>query len=115
MRRINHYAICKESVDDMTAAGRFNPCLEITFRDRSGVHTHKLSAGYDDHVHVYRESGQTFVLSCNDRLAYVGLDVFSGENPAGEIFLQGDQVIEALGRDDLAPFTVIRRMLEIIG
>jgi len=115
MRRVNHYTICKETVEDMAAAGRFNRSLEITFRDRNGVHTHKLSTGYEDDVHVYRESGQTFVLSLNDRLGYVGLEAFSGANPAGEIFLQGDQVTETLGRDDLAPFTVIRRLIDLIG
>jgi hypothetical protein len=115
MRRVNHYTICKEFVEDMTAAGRFNPCLEITFRDRSGAYTHKLSAGYDDDLHVYRESGLIFVLSLNNRLGYVGLEVFSGANPAGEIFLQGDQVTETLGRNDVAPFTAIRRLIDLIG
>jgi hypothetical protein len=69
MRRVRHYTISKESSENMTETGRVNPCLEITFRDRGGVHTHKLSAGHEDDVHVYREAGLTFVLSLNDPLA----------------------------------------------
>jgi len=44
MRRVN-YKIQEESIDDMQMAGEFNPCSEITFRDKSGIHTHKIEAG----------------------------------------------------------------------
>ena len=115
MTRVKNYSISKESTDEMIAAGRFNPSLEITFRDRHGTQRHKLSAGYGDGIHVYREAGQTFVLSVNNRLGYVGLETFEGSQPAGDIFLQEGQVIETLGRTDLAPFTIIRRLMEFIG
>lgn len=114
MRRISNYRIAKESMEDMIAAGRFNPCLEITFADRSGRHTHKIGAGNSDVIHVYRNAARTFVLSVNDRLGYVGLEAFDGAEKAGDVFLQGDQVIESLGRDDLAPFTIIRRLMDLI-
>ena len=65
MRKIHNFSISKESTDEMIKAGRFNPCLEITFRDRSGKHTHKLSAGYGDYRDVYREGPETYVLSSN--------------------------------------------------
>ena len=45
MRRINNYSINKESTEDMIKAGRFNPSLEIIFRDRSGQYTHKFATG----------------------------------------------------------------------
>ena len=115
MRKVKNYHIGKESVEDMIAAGRFNPCLKITFRDRQGSHTHKLSSGYSDRIHVYREGGETFVLSINDRLGYVGLEVFAGAEKAGDVFLQEEEVTEVLGRDDLIPYTIIRRMLNLIG
>ena len=115
MTRVKNYSITKEPTDEMIAAGRFNPCLEITFRDRLGIHKHKLSAGYADAIHVYREAGLTFVLSINDGLGYIGMETFEGSQPAGDIFLQGDQVTETLGRNDLAPFTIIRRLMEFIG
>ena len=115
MRKVTNYTISKEPVEDMLTAGRFNPCMEIIFRDRRGLHTHKLGAGTGDVLHVYREAGQTFVLSLNRPLGYVGLEVFDGSHMVGDIFLQGGQVIEVLGRDDLAPFTIIRRLVELIG
>ena len=114
MRKVSNYTIGKETFDDMLNAGRFNPCLEITFMDQSGKHTHKMSAGYSDEIHVYREHGETFVLSQNRRLGYVGLEVFMGDENVGEIFLEDHQVKEILGKDDLAPFTIIRKLGEYI-
>jgi hypothetical protein len=114
MRRIYKYSITKESTEDMINAGRFNPCLEITYRDRSGKHTHKLSAGYSDDIDVYRDYLDTFILSRNSRLDYVGLEVFEGADKIGSIFLESHQVKEVLGREDLAPFNAIKRLLERI-
>ncbi len=62
MRRIHNYSIGKESTEDMIQAKKFNPSLAITFRDRSGQHTHKLSACYDDDLDVYREGPETLTL-----------------------------------------------------
>ena len=115
MRRYYGHTFAKESTEDMIAAGRYSPCIEITFHDRWGRHTHKLGAGTSDVIHVYREGGETLVLSVNDPLGYVGLEVFRGRDRVGEIFFQGDQLTEVLGRNDLAPFTMIRRLLEYIA
>lgn len=61
MRRIYSYSIRKESILDMLHAKRHHPCLEITYRDRSGQYTHKLSAGYGDELYVYgRDRKLTF-------------------------------------------------------
>ena len=114
MRRIYKYSITKESFWDMLHEKRFNPCLEITFRDKSGEHTHKLSAGYSDVLDVYREGSETYVLSTNSMLGYVGLEILEGPDKTGAIFLQEHRVKEALGRDDLAPFNVIKRLREHI-
>jgi hypothetical protein len=114
MHKINNYSINKESTEDMINAGRFNPCLEITYRDRSGKHTHKLSAGYSDDIDVYRDDLDTFILSRNSRLGYVGLEVFEGAERTGSIFLESHQVKEVLGREDLAPFNAIKRMREYL-
>jgi len=110
VRTVKKYTVSKESVEDMCKAKRFNPCLEITFRDKSGIHQHKIGAGYDDDIYVYRERRQTFILTQNPRLGYVGLEVFEGDVKIGECFLQSHQVIEVLGRDDLAPITIVRRL-----
>ena len=114
MRRILNYSIGKESIEDMIRAKRFNPCLEITFRDRSGQYTHKLAAGYDDDLDVYREGPETYILTTNPRLGYIGLEVFEGADKTGEIFVEEHQVIETLGRYDLAPFNAIKRLREHI-
>ena len=112
MRRINNYSITKESFWDMLHEKRFNPCIEITFRDRSGKHTHKLSAGYGDELDIYRDGLETFILSTNSRLGYVGLEVFEGDEKIGSIFLESHQIKEVLGREDLAPFNAIKRLRE---
>ena len=115
MRRIRNYSISKENTEDMIQAKRFNPCLKITFRDRSGQHTHKLSAGYDDDLDVYREGSETYILTTNPRLGYIGLEVFKGADKTGEIFVEEHQVKETIGRDDLAPFNAIKRLREYIS
>jgi len=114
MRRVHRFSIQKEDLFDMLHAGRYNPCMEITYRDRFGKHTHKLSAGYWDDVDVYREGPITYILSSNPKLGYVGLEVFEGPDKTGEMFVQGDQVNEVLGHEDLAPFNAIKRLREYI-
>ena len=114
MRKVKKYTISKESFEDMCKAKRFNPCLKITFRDKNGIHHHKLSAGYDDDIYVYREHQQTFILTQNPRLGYVGLEVFEADAKSADIFLEAHQVIEVLARDDLAPFTMIRRLCDYL-
>jgi len=115
MQRVKNCSISKESTNEMIAAGRFNPSLEIVFRDRCGIHRHKLSAGYSDDLHIYREGSLTCVLSINNRMGYIGMEVFDGSQPAGDVFLQGDQILETIGRNDLSPFTIIRRLMSFIG
>ena len=112
MRRVINFRTNKESTDDMIKAGRFNPCLEITFRDRSGKHTHKLSVGYSDVLDVYREGRETYVLSTNSSLGYIGLEIFKGADKQSSIFLESHQVKDVLGCEDLAPFNTIKRLME---
>lgn len=114
MRRIHNYTVLKESFDDMIKANRFNPSLEILFMDKNGEHVCKISAGYDDVIHVYQEGADTFILSLNPGLGYVGLEVLEGSEKIGNTFLQGDQVKEILGRDDLSPLTIIKRLKNYI-
>ena len=115
MRKVKKYTILKESFEDMCKAKRFNPCLEITFRDKNGMHHHKLGAGYDDDIYVYREDQETFILTQNPRFGYVGLEVFEGDTKSADIFMEAHQVIEVLARDDLEPFTMIRRLRDYLN
>ena len=110
MKRVKNFEVRKESIEDACRAGRFHPSLEIVFRDEAGIHTHKIGAGYSDELHVFREDGVTYVLARNNVLPYVGLEAFEGDDKVGDIFLQEHQVSEVLGRDDLAPITIIKRL-----
>jgi hypothetical protein len=114
MRRVDRFSIRKEDLFDMLHAGRYHPCLEITYRDRFGKHTHKLSAGYWDDIDVYRDGSETYILCSNPKLGYIGLEVFKGPDKTGEIFVQEGQVLEVLGRENLAPFNAIKRLREYI-
>ena len=114
MKRMKNHSISKESTDEMIAAGRFNPSLEIVFEDSSGIHRNKLSAGYSDEIHIYSEGSLICILSINNRIGYIGLEVFDGDQPFGDIFLQGEQILEALGKNNLSPFTIIRRLMAFI-
>ncbi len=114
MKKLTDYQITKESFKDMLEARRFNPCLEISFRDKKGRHIQKLYAGYEDELDVYREGEYTFILSRNPRLGYIGLEVFKDEEQTGDIFLESHEVTEILGRYDLAPCTIIKRLRDYV-
>jgi len=114
MRRINKFTINKESTEDMIKAGRFNSSREITFRDKTGKHTHKLFVGCSDVLDVYREGLETYILSTNSRFGYIGLEIFEGAEKAGDIFLENHQIKEVLGREDLAPFNAIKQLRDHI-
>ena len=110
MWSLNDYTIERESVDDMIQAGRFNPCLEITFRDKNGKHTHKLGTGSKDSLYVFREGLETYVLSKNRGMGYIGLERFKGSEKIGEMFIEDYEIKETLGSEELAPFTIIKRL-----
>jgi hypothetical protein len=112
MHRINNYSINQESLEDMLESGRFNPSLEITFQDKSGKHTHKLSAGYGDDLEVYCEGSEIFIFYANEMLGYVGLEVIHGNKKQGDIFLEDYELKDVLGRRKLAPFNIIKCLRE---
>ena len=114
MRRINKFTINKESTEDMIVSGKFNPSLVLTFQDKSGQHKHKLSAGYGDDVEVYCEDDEIFIFYTNDMLGYVGLEIFEGAEKQGDIFLEEYEIKDVLGRRNLAPFNVIKKLRDYI-
>jgi hypothetical protein len=109
MKKVD-YQLQKESFKDMAAAGRVNPCLEITFRDKRGTHTHKIGAGYSDDIAAFRENGATYVLSRNPALGYAGLEAFEGDEKTGDVFLQGDPLLDLLGDKDLSPVRLAQEL-----
>jgi len=114
MRRISNFTIDKETIEDMIKAGRYNQCLEITFQDRTGKYTHKLSAGGSDVLDVYREGLETYVLSSHCGMGYIGLEIFEGSERIGELFIEGHEVKKTLKSENLAPFTIIKRLRKFI-
>lgn len=113
MRKIKAI-IANEPFDYMVSAGRWNPCVEIIFNQGRAQHRHKIKAGSSDEILVYREGSLVYVLNFNQRLPYIGLEVFDGNENVGNVFFQGDQVQEALGNRNKSPFATIRRLLEYI-
>ena len=112
MRTVRNFDITKENTEEQTKAGRWNPCLEISFRDKQGLHTHKICAGYSDDIHVFRESGVTSIVGTNSWLGYVSLEIYEGEEKLGEIFLEYHHLMEILGKVNLAPITLAKRLKE---
>lgn len=107
MRRAKNFTITKESLEDQVKGSRYNPCLEITFRDRIGRHKHKIFAGYSDEIHVFKNHGQTLVLSFNPRLGYAGLEAFQGDERINDVFLSGGEMFAAFGEDDVEPSKMV--------
>lgn len=103
MNKITHFIITNECLKDQLRARRHHPALEITFRDEKGMHTHKISSGRADDIHVFQENGLTLVLSRNPRLDYAGLEAFQGEDRINDVFLSGSELLAALGETDLEP------------
>ena len=103
MQRAKNFTITKEDLEEQIRDGRYNPCLEITFRDEAGRHKHKISAGYSDEIHVFRHYGETLVLSFNPRLGYAGLEAFQGDDKINDVFLCGSEMLAAFREDDLEP------------
>ena len=113
MRRAN-YSIRKESIEDQLSAGRFSPCLEIKFRDIEGVHVHTIGAGFDDELYVFREDGETLVVSHNPKLGYIGMESFRGDDTSGVVFFQGDEY-ETFIQDKNRSFpAMVRQMSELL-
>ena len=114
MQLAKHYSISKESTDDMIDAGRFNPSLVITFQDGTGRHTHKISAGYGDEIGVYQENDETYVINQSPGLSYVGLQVFTGPDIIGEVFVADHEMAAIFGESDPEEHTLIERLREYI-
>lgn len=113
MRRVD-FSIRKESIEDQLSAGRFNPCLEITFRDIKGIHVHTIGAGFDDELYVFREKGETLVVSHNPKLGYIGMEAFRGGDTVGVVFFQGDEY-ENFIQDKNGSFpAMVRQMSELL-
>jgi hypothetical protein len=114
MRKVKSATFSHESREEMTKAGRYNPARKLIYRHKHRTLAVTISAGDADSVDVYREGNEIFVLSRNNSLGYVGLEVFRDGVVLAETFFQGEAAIDALGRGNLSPLSTIRRLSEYI-
>ena len=112
MRTVHNWEKQYETWESQQKAGRYNPGYEITFRDKRGKHTVPIGAGSNDSVYVLREGEETYIVTINTRLDYVGLEIFDGDNSHGDMFCQGEQCNETVGYnwDTLTPITIAKRL-----
>lgn len=87
------FSTADETFDEQRAAGRYNPALVATYRDKRGAHRVTLDSGRSDDISCWREGAETFFLSVNHDLGYCGLQRFTTDSTgyaleAGDIFLQ---------------------------
>jgi len=87
----------------MLSSDRFNKSLEIHYSNNGKIHIHKIGAGYTDRIHVYLRGNELVVLSVNEYLGYVSIEVFNGDGRVGEMFMQDYQMTEAFGTFDIDP------------
>ena len=118
MRKVK-FSVEKESVDEMRAAGRFNPGLKVIMPNEDEI---PISAGYADYIAVYQDKKGVLVTSFNPGLEYFGAEYFDAgdiDKPLTSIFLQGEgQIAEAFGTKsmpwDLEPKDVVKMVTSIL-
>ncbi len=114
MRKVKSATFSHESWEEMTKAGRYNPARKLIYRDKHRTRAVTISAGDADSIDVYREGSEIFVLSRNNSLGYIGLEVFIDGEALAEAFFQGEAAIDALGCGNPSPLSIIKRLSEYI-
>ncbi len=110
MRKVKSSTFSHESLEEMTKAGRYNRARKLIYRDKHRTHAVTISAGDADSVDVYREGDEIFVLSRNNSLGYIGLEVFRDGEALAEAFFQGEAATEVLGRGNPSPLSIIKKL-----
>ena len=114
MRKVKSASFSHESWEEMTKAGRYNRARKLMYRDKKGAHAVTISAGDSDSVDVYREGSEVFVLSRNNNLGYIGLEVFKDGEAVGDVFFEGEAAAGILGRGNPPSLSIIKRLSEYI-
>jgi hypothetical protein len=104
MRKLKNYQIEKEDISNMVKAGRFNPALELTYKNN----TVTISAGYSDSISVYEEDKVIYILTYNDRLRYIGLEIVEENTIVGDIFLQSPEEVIGPNWENKADYNLIK-------
>ena len=111
MEIITKYLLERESFEKQLSAGRYNPAYEIVFWDDNGVHRHTICSGSSDEIYVFRQENMTIVLSVNNGLGYVGIEVFEGEERIADAFYQEWHADDMLGNEELMPVEIAEILL----
>ncbi len=113
-----------ETLEEQTAAGRYNPALVAIYRVKTPLETKtfrfSLRAGHGDDLSFFVDSQSLYVVSVHHGLGYAGLQVFNitGEyigEESGSVFCQSDhEVREKIGAKgiDYHPRTIAKRLAE---
>lgn len=124
MKTVKDFKIVKSDTSDFS----YSQCWEIVVEKMAVI---PLNAGTSDHVHVFFENGDIYVLSLNYRLEYVGLELWkigdSGEwTMYDEVFVQSDYEFSAIMDDkpcdiaireffDYSPLTMAKILQQYMG
>ena len=103
MQKVEDFVIRQEEYADQLRAGRFNPALEIIFRHQGRLCRHTLHAGQNDDLHVFQDGALVYVLSLNEPLGSVGIQVFIGREALGDMFLSEQEASRVVGSLNLPP------------
>jgi len=114
MRKVTSATLTHESWEEMTKAGRYNRALQLTCKTGNMTHMMTISGGESDRVDVYREGKRIFVLTQNQSLGYLGLEVFKEGELVGDVFFEGDAAAEVIGRGNPSPVILIKKLSEYV-
>lgn len=106
------YSLVKETWEEQRAAGRHNPATVLVYRRRRFT----LAAGDSDDINAFihgkGSSATMYVVSTNNRLGYVGLQVFNltGEETNSLFFQNEEDITDVLGKRglDYTPRTIAK-------
>lgn len=101
MRTVHDFKLEEETLEEQFAAQRYNPATVLIRNKKRMV----LDCGTSDTVRVFKEGKETFVLSYNRGMNYVGLQIFdtyTGEE-SDSVFQQSAEVDM-----DLADITICK-------
>jgi hypothetical protein len=74
-----------------------------------------ISAGYSDSISVYEEDKIIYILTYNDRLRYIGLEMVEENKIVGDIFLQSPEEVIGNNWGDKADYNLIKILRNLIN
>ena len=91
MKRI-YPKIEEETWEKQSAAGRYNPASVAIVKGNRLT----LNCGSADDLYFWTDKKETYVLTINNRMGYIGLDIYSGAYNTCSVFLQNYETAEEI-------------------